>query len=210
MSEMTESNPSVAQVLLPDAGKARLPETQPGALEELRRGLARELKSADWGAVRDVLLHKLAEALDEPLIEQLGGAWRKLEEIRQYADRDKYPPEVTSLVPLLEHDIDYTRHPQVQLLVEGRVLGSLKFDVSLRLVLKGIKLEIRDARIMRVLAGSWQGVGSLGLEGKSFYEKKLPERRIETAIALGAGIDIAEDRAAAAAHVPGLAVSTPA
>ena len=43
MSEMTESNPSVAQVLLPDAGKARLPETQPGALEELRRGLAREL-----------------------------------------------------------------------------------------------------------------------------------------------------------------------
>jgi len=207
MPQTSEANPTVAQVLLPSDQAARLPESQPGALEQLRRGLAQEVKSADWGAVRDVLLHKLAEALDQPLLEPLAAAWSKLDEIRGYADRDRYPPDVTALVPLLDHDIDYTQQPRVQLKLGDQLLGTLQFDVSLRLALKGIQLEIRNARIMRVLAGSWQGVGNLGLEGKSFYEHKLPEVRLDGAVSLGAGFDIAGDGAAAPSRRSG--VSTP-
>jgi hypothetical protein len=208
---MSETGPTVAQAVLPPDKSASLPESQPGSLEDLRRNLGRELKSARWDVVRDQVLHKLAEALDDPLIDHFAGAWRKLDEIRQYADRGQYPPGVTSVVPLYDHDFEYTQQPQVQVLIGGRVLGSLKFDVTLSLVLKSVELEIKDGKITRVLAGSWQGVGSLGLEGREIYEKKLSEVPIDGAIALGAGIDIAGDRdAVPAAPVPAVTASTPA
>lgn len=118
-------------------------------------------------------------------------AWRKRSEITQYRDRGKYPPGETHIVPLLEHAVVSKHSLTIQPVVNDMELPTkIKFDIVLKLKMKGAMLGIRDGRIMEILVGSCTGSGSIQYAGATILEKKTAPFTLPATINLGEGITI--------------------
>jgi len=119
----------------------------------------------------ELLIMKLPQALDIDIGKILVWGWRKQREIVQYRDKDN-PPAGYHTVPLLEHSLVSKHSPTIQPVVNEVRLAKLKFDVILKLTLKGAVLNIRDGKIMQVTTGACTGSGSIGYAGIAFLERK--------------------------------------
>ena len=114
-----------------------------------------------WPALRQTLLERLAEQLDIPCSGLLLAAWKKHEELREFADAAKHPLGEVNRVNLIDHEVEYD-YP-VTLDVS---LGSLRFSpvqlhLHVKLELEGVKLTIRDAKIIAVTPGSCRATAEL-------------------------------------------------
>lgn len=157
----------------------------------VRRQLAQELKGIPRPAgFNEFVVRQLTDALDVDLGLVLVGAWRKHQEIIQYRDREKYPPGAVHLVPLVEHTVSSRQSPTIQPIVNGAPLRKIKFDVVLRLKMKGAMLKIRDAKITEILTGSCSGKGSIEYSGLAIIERETAPVNFPGSIILGKGIAI--------------------
>ncbi len=165
------------------------------ALAELRRQIADELGKGRWRTVAVQLGKKIAEVLDIGIVDRiLLPAWSKLEQLQQYRDRDKFPPEETVLVPLHTHTVSSTHAPEILLKLNETELGRLALAVELELELEGILLEVRDARIRQIQAGRAAGRGQLSCSFRdaNLYsvERRSRSYRLAGGISLGDGFEI--------------------
>lgn len=154
--------------------------------------LAAEAKLLPWGAVCDVIVDKIAELVDIKLMDVLAVAWKKYRVLEKYADRNRYGPEETMLVPLAEHTVKSEHHPYIEILFRDQLVGKLVFDVTLALKLQGITLKIQDATIKAIQTGSWQGEGSIKLGDTVLVEKEFEPVSLPGALELSPGISLRE------------------
>ena len=137
----------------------------------------------------ELMIVKLCEAMDIEISNILVWGWRKHREILQYRDQ-KNPPGGSHQVPLLEHALVSKHSPTIQPVINKVPLAKLKFDIALKLKLKGVKLFIRDGKIMEVKTGTCTGNGSIGYGGFTLLEKKTAPYDLPGSIVFEQGIPI--------------------
>lgn len=119
-----------------------------------------------------MVIRQLADLLEVHMGAILLGAWRKHQEIVQYRDTQRYPAGEVHVVPLLEHTITSRHKPTIQPIINNVPLPKIKFDVVLRLRLKGAMLKIQAAKITEILLGECLGQGSVEYEGVTLVERQ--------------------------------------
>jgi len=134
---------------------------------------------------------KGAQALMNIKIEDIFiSAWNKYLPLRKYRDKEKYPPDKTVMVPLVEHTVKSEHKPYIELLVNDQPVDRINFSITISLVLKGMILVVRDARIWEVKTGECSAKGKLSCEGVLLLDKTSEPVQLPGTISLGDGIPI--------------------
>jgi hypothetical protein len=113
--------------------------------------------SVPWEPLKEKMVEEIVKLLDLPLKDFCLAAWKKNRELQQFADREKYPPDETNKVNLIEHEITGEYHPTVEVSFAGKTFPKLKFDLNVSLKLTGCVLTIQDGKIKEILPGNCQG-----------------------------------------------------
>jgi hypothetical protein len=144
----------------------------------------------DWAGVRNQILMKAGGLLDITLLDVMRSAWKKGRELEAYRDTEKYPLNKTFTVPLVEHKITSTHKPRVDIQINGKTVGSVHFTVNIEIAVKGMTLEIRNARITKIHAGDCKAKGSFFCEGFLLAERATQPLELPGTIDLDEGLEI--------------------
>jgi hypothetical protein len=166
---------------------------------ELKEKIAEKSKLIRWDAVKDVLANKAVESLDIPVVKLLFPAWKKYQEIMEFADQEKHPPDETCLVSLAEHTVKTDHHPYLRVSYRGFEFPRLEFTLSAELTLQGIVLRIQDGKVKEIKEGTIKGKGSLLLEKELIMERPFGSCDLPGRIDLGDGFSLRDPDAEQAA-----------
>ncbi len=195
---MSDSKLTLKSLFMSDDGRDRDSVEGSPSMLEVRRSFSEELPKIGWSEVAQGIDDKVNDVLEIPVDDVLVASWAQYERIRGYADPQRHPPEETIHVPMVDHTIESTHSPSVEVLIQGTEIASLNFNIQLRLRVKGCTLEIRGGRIMKILSGTCQVGGSLHcvvntkFKSHPLYEKSVDSRDhdIGGELELGQGVVI--------------------
>ena len=173
---------------LPDEAVSRL-ESGKG-VTELRRPLEEARLPGGWSGLRDKVLAEAGGLLDIRLLDVMSWAWKKGRELEAYRDTERYPPDKTFTVPLVEHKITSTHKPRVEIRINKKTVGSVHFAVNIEIAIKGMTLEIRNARIKKIHSGDCKATGRFLCEGLLLAERESKPLDLPGTIDLGEGLEI--------------------
>ncbi|MEO1147509.1 MAG: hypothetical protein AAFY26_18155 [Cyanobacteria bacterium J06638_22] len=148
------------------------------SFKEVKERIARSapgfnLPEGFYEKVFEAMLKKLDAVLNIDIPDLLAKAWSKRKELLEYVDREVYPPDTAFTVFFRNHDFSSTHHPVLNPIVSEKIkLEQIIFDVDLELNVKGVVLEIQDAKIKKANFGLCKGTGTIGYKGVSFLEKE--------------------------------------
>jgi hypothetical protein len=143
-----------------------------------------------WPVAFDIIVKKITDILDIGILDIMVMAWNKYRMLLKYADREKYPPGETLLVPLVEHTIKSEHRPFIEILINDKPVGKVEFNITISLMLKGIILKIQDGKIKGVTTGTCKGKGTIKCENIVILEKETAPISLPGSIDLGEGIPI--------------------
>jgi hypothetical protein len=139
-------------------------------IAELRSTVNEKLPLVEWTSVYNQILGKCPELLEFKLQDILIGGWRKYQQIEQYFEQGKTNPEVSFSVPLVTHTIVSEHHPKIEIRMNEIKLGTIDFEILLKLELSGIILNIKGGEIDGVKAGNCKCKGSVACEGIVLFD----------------------------------------
>lgn len=175
----------------------KLPKSQLSAIEssdkiiKVRDNILKKVKSVQWAATFKELVQKIEDILSISIVDIMIMAWDKSKVLLKYLDNTKYHPEDTILVSLAEHTIKSEHHPYIEMVLNGKSVGSINFDIDIEIVLEGATLKIQNGKIKEIMTGSCKGKGSIMCEGYEIVEKEMKSISLPGTIDLGDGIAIA-------------------
>jgi hypothetical protein len=144
-----------------------------------------------WPATATHVIQALRNTLDIPVESLLVAGWSRYQPLLKYCDPKRYPPEVVSTVPLATHTIPARMSPYVSLMVDGRKMADIHFEVSVDLTLEGAVLTIQAGRFMALRTGRCHMKAALRCEGALLCEHKTKDYPFPGSISFGEGIPIA-------------------
>jgi hypothetical protein len=157
---------------------------------ELRRPLEEARLPGGWAGLRNTILAEAGGLLDIRLLDVMCWAWKKGRELETYRDTERYPPDKTFSVPLVEHKITSTHTPHVDIRMNNKKVGSIHFAATFEITIKAITLEIRNARIKKIHAGDCKATGRFLCEGLLLAERESNPLDLPGTIDLGEGQEI--------------------
>jgi hypothetical protein len=157
---------------------------------ELRRPLEEARLPGGWAGLRNKVLAKAEDLLDIRLLDVMRWAWKKGRELEAYRDTERYPPDKTFSVPLVEHKITSTHTPHVDIRMNDKTVGSIHFVVNIEIAIKAMTLEIQNARIRKIDSGDCKATGRFLCEGLLLAERESKPLDLPGTIDLGEGLEI--------------------
>lgn len=141
--------------------------------KKLKEEIQKELKGRRLPpAFYELLIRELTEPLGKDVSDVLVEGWKKRQEIQQYRDREKYPNETGYVVTLIDHSLTSKHTYTITPVIYNVRLRKLKFDLLLKLNLKGAVLKIREAKIRNIRAGSFTGSGEIKFKGVTIAKRE--------------------------------------
>lgn len=117
-------------------------------------------------------------------------AWNQYRTFQAYADPAKYPPDSTIPVPLLEHTITSTHRPSIEVLLNGKRVWQITFELELSFVLTA-SVAIRAGTIVEIrLLDECRAEGSLKWAGVLLAQRETKPLDLGPVISLKNGIPI--------------------
>jgi hypothetical protein len=169
---------------------SHLPKAEPSEkISSLKDKVTKEEK-VEWPVLSGKIEEKIDDLLDIPIPDILGRAWKKYKELLKYTDREKYPPEVTSMVNLYDHTVKSEHNPYLEVKINEKLIGKIDFHIVLSLAIKGILLKIQDGKIIEITTGTIKGKGTVKCEDYLILEKESETFNLPGSIDLGDGIPI--------------------
>lgn len=160
-------------------------------VKTLRQPLEETHVPGGWAGVRNkIVMEDAGNLLDIRLLDVISRAWKKSRELEAYRDTDTYPRDKTFSVSLVEHTIKSTHRPQVEIRIHGKRVSSVHFAVNIEIAVRGVKLEIQNARIKKIKTGDFKVKGSFSCEGFLLAEREANPLDIPGTIDLGEGLEI--------------------
>jgi hypothetical protein len=159
-------------------------------IASLMQNVSGKAPDVAWPAALGEITRTITDLLDISLPELAAAAWGKYGVLRKYADREKYPPSESIVVPLVTHTISSVSKPYVEVLVADEPVGRVNFEVTLDLTLEGVLLTIRDGKIIAVRIGACHGKGTIRCEGVVVAQRETKSFVVPASIALDPGIPI--------------------
>jgi len=139
----------------------------------------------------DKATEALGDALDCDLFGILAKAWAGANELSEYADETKHPPDEKSTLVLDPHDLTVAVHPVVE--VDFDVIGkiTLRFDLELAAHFQLAQITIKGGHIIQIGKADASVSGKLSYAGAQLYEIDSPKVPFMAAITLpGGGLPI--------------------
>ena len=127
----------------------------------------RDFEAAAAGSLSSTVHEEVQGVLDVSIAGILVRAWSKHEEVKKQLAADG-----TSLVPLLEHTIESSHSPYIQVTRSNLPLFRINLSIKLEVAIEGLILKIRDHKVQEIAAGKFTASGTLSLEGVTMVEKK--------------------------------------
>jgi hypothetical protein len=159
-------------------------------LSHLKDLLMQEGSRITLPAAMDEVKKSMQALMNTRIEDILIPAWNKYLPLRKYRDKERYPPDKTVMVPIFEHTVRSEHQPYIELLINDQPVGRINFFISISLVLRGIILVVRDARIKEVKTGECSAKGKVSCEGILIIDKTSETVRLPGTISLGQGIPI--------------------
>ncbi len=163
-----------------------------------------------YETIVNMIIERLSDLLNIDIIKDIFAySWSKQQELSEYTDEEKYPPNTTVMVPILEHSLG----KEYEHLVEPKMskikisIEKIKLQTEATFNIESAILEIRNAKIMKIHLGNVSGEGVIKFAGIPFLEKENTELSIPANIDLAPGISLPktdqndEDSAAKDSHV---------
>lgn len=156
---MTKASSSLRSVFgEPDP---RLRDKSSSQGQAMAKSLKRALAGLEWVASKHDLVTEMAEVLDLELPDLLVKFWEKSDEIKAALKESKdSPAEITDL-GLVDHTIEGTLEPYLELRVGKLPPCKIELTVDLECTLKGVVLRIKNGVIVQILLGSCEVQGTL-------------------------------------------------
>jgi hypothetical protein len=160
-------------------------------VKTLRRPLEETHVPGGWAGVRNkIVMEAAGNLLDIRLLDVIRRAWEKGRELEAYRDTEKYPPDKTFTASLVEHTIKSTHKPHVEIRMDEKRVGSVHFAVNIEIAVRGVKLEIQNARIKKIKTGDFKAKGSFSCEGFLLAERETNPLDLPGTVDLGEGLEI--------------------
>ena len=195
---MAEESISLKPFLLGDPPDKALSECA-AATAALNTGLV-GLGALDWAELATEISEKLEQMFDIRLTDVLATAWKDYQALAECADPSKHPAGETIRLPMVDHSIETTLRPCLDVTVGARPPIRIAFEITLALELKGLVLSIEDATIRTIRVGSCRAKASVKCEKVTLIERATKELDLPGRIVLPHGIPIAPPRAASVRH----------
>ena len=128
-------------------------------------GSALEAVDKEIGTVTDGLL-------DMDLGDTLVSSWRKYSELTQSAQRTLAAPGSEEIVVLARHRVSGAYHPRVDLLIDGVLLNSFEFELTIVFEVTGVSAVVRSGDLVALRGGESQVTATLSLEGAKLGARK--------------------------------------
>ena len=106
-----------------------------------------------WKMVASQAQQDMHDALGVDVFSLVARGWCLAQELHQYTDKEKYPPEQTSIVFLAEHTTTTDVHPVLKLSVGEISCRPLRFTVALAANFRSAALLIKGGYIIGVGTG---------------------------------------------------------
>ena len=165
-------------------------DSSPG-FEGLAATLAGRTDTMGSTATLQAIATKLPDLLGIDIGQVLVGGWTKSEELRRYADPNRYPPDETMLVELIQHSIRSSHAPHLDFMIRDTQMSRIDFELEVKLDVDGAVLTIRDGKIWALSVGTCVASGELTCEGHSIMAKKSEPIEIPGTYALAQPVQIA-------------------
>lgn len=128
----------------------------------------------------------------------LQASWQSIAAVKDALKTTRDDAEAKVLVPLLDHKITSSHKPHIDLVVGGKSLGGLVFEIALTLQLKGVQLEVAKGRFAGLGAGAVLGQGVFSFAGQPLIQRTSPAFNLPGRVAFKAPEAEAEAGAAEA------------
>jgi len=159
-------------------------------LMDLKSRIPKGVPPGYWPAVMAQIQHKITDVLDVPISSVMGGAWRKYAPLMKYCDKDRYPSDVTTVVPLADHTISTSFKPFIEIFADEKAVGTLKFEIALSIKLEGANLSIQDGKFKTLRLVRGRTNGKLSCEGAVLVDLTSRDRELPGEISFGDGFPI--------------------
>ena len=159
--------------------------------EELKAADAAQSAAVAWSLVKSEAASRLREVLAADALEVVAAAWAKAQELRQYADPARYPPDQSVVVHLGEHKVACRLQPELEVCFNDVPVRTVKFTLDLAARFKSAALTIRGGRIRAVAPGRCSAQAVLKYGGVTLKEEQTPEVSFPGRLDLGEGLPIA-------------------
>jgi hypothetical protein len=187
---MADGGISLKALLLGDAPSAAIAACV-GAVSAAAHGaLAAAAPPVDWTGLAADIGEKIEEMFDIPLIGVMVGAWQDLRELHDCADPDKHPADETITLPLVDHHLEASFEPHLDVAVTGLPAIRIDFDIAADIELKGVVLRIEGAAIRSMRIGSCQAAATVKCDGAVIFERSTRQLEVPAEIHLPQGIPI--------------------
>jgi len=193
---MAEESISLKPFLLGDPPNKALSECVVAATAALDAGLV-DLGALDWRDLTTEIAQKLEQMFDIRLTDVLASAWKDYEALTECADPTKHPADETISLPMVEHRIETSLRPCLDVTVGAQPPIRIAFEITCGLELKGLVLKIQDATIRAIRIGSCRAKGSVKCEGVTLIQRETKELDLPGRIVVPHGIPIEPPRASA-------------
>jgi hypothetical protein len=190
---MPEESISLKAFLLGDPPNAALLECVAAATAAVGTGLV-DLRRLDWGDLATEIGEKIEQMFDIRLTDVLTAAWRGYEKVTECADPAKHPADETINLPIVDHSIETSLRPCLEVVIGTRPPLRIGFEITCGLELKGVILKIQDAAIRAIRIGSCRVKASVKCEGVTLIQRETKELELPGRIVLPHGIAIEPPR----------------
>jgi hypothetical protein len=135
-----------------------------GTVETLITGVPGLTAAADRAVERE--LATLADDVLSPnLFDLAGTGWNRYEALRDAARRTRDVPTAEEVVALATHRIESSHRPTVELLIDGKSVGTIEVELHVAFEMAGVVAVVRQARLTAIRSGNCTVTGTLAIAG---------------------------------------------
>ncbi|HJQ96885.1 MAG TPA: hypothetical protein VJ826_01160 [Candidatus Polarisedimenticolaceae bacterium] len=163
--------------------------------ESLRHQLRGQVDATFWGSAVSAIGDGLRSVLDVSLLEVLLRAWTTHPAVAGLRAAHRESSDIV-LVELGEHEIVSRHLPRIEVRADSRVLGELRFEVHLNLMVQRARLQLGNGRLVRGTVGACSGSGWIALGNVEIASFSVFEIPVPSQISFGAGLTLPVDIAA--------------
>jgi hypothetical protein len=168
-----------------------------GSLGGALKGLSRAGREAASGQIANVA-HGL---LDLDLGDLVIGGWCKYADLTGAARRTIAAPGSTEVVELATHRITSTHRPFVEVLVDDVHVATVRFELCIEFVVKGLIGTVKRGRLVALHCGACDVTAKLAAEGRQLAKREA-QLQLPLLLCLGDGIPLLHGTERLPAAVP--------
>ena len=128
-----------------------------------------------WSEMRGEIAGVMTDALRTKVIGAWVSAWQTCKEVTEKAEKSHNSPNTPFSCTLVEHSIDSTLHPYVEVTIGQKLVQRIDFDVTLSTQIDVLILKLKGGSIVSIQPGRCECSGTIEAQGVQLAERKLAQ-----------------------------------